>query len=64
MDFRKTVALLILATASAAIAQPLDDVARKKAMLDRAQSAELPGNWVPEPIAAASHFAAAYAQRL
>ncbi len=53
-----------VATAQSLDSAALDDAAKRRAMLDRARAAELPGTWVPAPIAPASHFAAAYAQRL
>jgi len=55
---------LVLATASAAVAQSTDAAAQKQAMFKRAREAELPGTWVPPPITLPSHYAAAYAQRI
>jgi uncharacterized metal-binding protein len=55
---------LIVAATSAGFAQTTDAAAQRSAMLERARKAELPGRWTPPPIAAASHYAAAYAQRM
>lgn len=56
--------LLTIATAGSVSAQSDDAAARRQALLERAQNAELPGTWAPPPVALPSHFAAAYAQRL
>ncbi len=58
------VALLLSAAACAAFSQTSDADAARRAMLERAKQAELPGSWTPAPIPQPSHFAAAYAQRL
>ncbi len=58
------VVLVSLAMASVVFAQTDDAAVRNKALLERAHKAELPGAWVPAPVAQPSHFAAAYAQRM
>ena len=58
------VGVLLASFAAAASAQTPDPAAQRKAMLERALSAELPGAWTPPPVVPASHFAAVTAQRL
>lgn len=65
MKLWKDATALVLAVAvTTAHADANDEAAKKKALFERAQKAELPGVWVPAPIVPSSHFAAATAQRL
>lgn len=50
--------------ATAATAQSGDPAGQRKAMLERARAAELPGTWQPAPTTKLSNAAANYAQRL
>ena len=47
-----------------AYAQTDDAAVQRRAMLDRAKAAELPGNWKPAPVDQFSHAAATFAQRV
>jgi CubicO group peptidase (beta-lactamase class C family) len=58
------VLLMSLAMASVVFAQTDNAAGKGQALLERARKAELPGAWLPPPVALPSHFAAAYAQRL
>ena len=50
--------------ATAATAQSGDPAAQRKALLERARAAELPGTWQPAPTSKLSNAAVNYAQRL
>jgi CubicO group peptidase (beta-lactamase class C family) len=47
-----------------ASAQTSDAAAQRRAMLERAKAAELPGVWIPAPVDKLSHAAALFAQRV
>lgn len=62
---RKTfIGVTLALAASAAFGQASDPAAQRKALLARAEAAELPGVWVPAPTTKLSNAAANYAHRL
>lgn len=61
---RTFIALALVLLASPATAQGGDPAAQRRAMLERARAAELPGTWQPAPTTKLSNAAVNYAQRM
>jgi CubicO group peptidase (beta-lactamase class C family) len=61
---KSMVLLALVVAATPGFAQSADPAAQRRAMLERAKAAELPGTWVPAPVDKVSHAAATFAQRV
>lgn len=62
--FIATILILAALIAVPALAQTGSAQEQRKALLERAKAAELPGTWTPAPVTKLSHAAATYAQRV
>lgn len=62
--WKQTGLAIAMIAATAGVAQTSNPVDQRRAMLERAQKAEIAGEWAPPPVNPLSHYTAAYAQRL